>query len=173
MSSSDHAPASGGTASSETGPATPSRVPGGDDDAIDVARAFVEAVAWGEHHAVWELLGPEGRKTVLRVAVARGMDEGLSARVRDDTAARGERDSFLADLVNGLRADLQGSDLDNLQYEPDPASGIDGPDRARVMLVSPLIDPLALGDPLPVASVELVRHQGRWQVEGLKPRAQQ
>lgn len=136
--------------------------------AVEVTREFVAAVAWGEHLKVWDLLGPEARATVLRVAVNRGMDEALSARLRDGTATTGERDSFLGDLVNGLRTDLAGSDLDSLDYDPDP--GPEEPGQARVLLTAPM--PEALGLPgLPVGSVELSQEgDGQWLVERLLPR---
>lgn len=136
--------------------------------ALAVARDFVSAVAWGEHRKVWDLLGPEGRKTVLRVAVNHGMDEALAARLRDGTAARSESDEFLAQLVNGLRADLQGNDLDALEYSPDP---VPEPNRARVVLLSPL--PMGLaesGSGLPIGSLEMASDDsGSWRVERLLP----
>jgi hypothetical protein len=131
----------------------------------ETARAFVDAVVWGEHNRVWDLLGLEGRTTVLKVATNRGMDELLVARLRDGTASRAESDEFLADLVNGLRADLAGNDLDNLQYELDSSPG--EPGRARVVIQTPL-NPL-LGGYLPAASVELANESGEWKVQRLLP----
>jgi hypothetical protein len=140
-------------------------------DPVGVAAAFVTAVAWGEHMTIWELLSPEARRVVLRVAVGRGMDEALAARLRDGTAARVERETFLTDLVNGLRADLRGNDLDALNFQPDPDWREPDPDRAHVMLLAPLVSAM-LGDPLPVASLEMVRERGQWRIERLLPRAQ-
>ena len=131
----------------------------------DTARAFVDAVIGGDHRLVWDLLGIEGRTTVLRIAGDRGMDEALVARLRDGTAADSERDEFLGDLVNGLRADLAGNDLDSLQYELDTAPN--EPGRARVVVHAPL--PVALGGTLPAASVELSSEAGAWRVERLVP----
>ena len=131
----------------------------------DTARAFVDAVIWGEHRRVWDLLGLEGRTTVLRIAGDRGMDEALVARLRDGTAADAERDEFLGDLVNGLRADLAGNDLDTLEYELDTSP--QEPGRARVVVHSPL--PVTLGGTLPAASVELSSEGGEWRVERLLP----
>lgn len=136
--------------------------------ALAVAREFVSAVAWGEHRKVWDLLGPEGRRIVLRVAVNHGMDEALAARLRDGTAARSESDEFLAQLVNGLRADLQGNDLDALEYSPDP---LPEPNRTRIVLVVPL--PMGLaesGSGLPIGSLEMASDgAGAWRVERLLP----
>jgi hypothetical protein len=140
------------------------------DQPATAAAAFVKAVAWGEHLRVWELFSIEARRLVLRVAVTRGMDEQLSARLRDGVAGSAERDIFLADLVNGLRADLRGADIDSLLFDPDPIPGPPDPNRARITLMAPVVNPI-LGAPLPVASMELVRERGQWRVEHLLPQA--
>ncbi len=131
----------------------------------ETARAFVDAVVWGEHNLVWELLAADARTTVLKVAVNRGMDEQLAARLRDGTASGPEREEFLADLVNGLRNDLAGNDLDNLEYELDASPH--EPGRARVVVQAPL-NPL-LGGYLPAASVELSDEGGHWKIDRLLP----
>ncbi len=140
------------------------------ETAPERAKAFVDAVAWGEHLKVWDLLSEEGRRTVLRVGAARGMDDALAARLRDRTATTAEQDEFLADLVNGLRADLTGNDLDALEAEllPEPS----GPGRARVMLVAPLPEVLNLPG-LPVATVDMAEEDGGWRVDRLIPRTSQ
>ena len=143
-----------------TGPADPA-------GAVAVAQEFVEAVVWGDHLKVWHLLGLEARTIVLKLASDRGMDEALMARLRDGTASEGERDEFLMDLVNGLRADLAGNDLDALAYEGDAAFTEDG--RARVVLSVPA--PPMMGDNLPVASVELDSESGDWRVVRMMPQS--
>ncbi|MGH9164367.1 MAG: hypothetical protein ACRDZW_02495 [Acidimicrobiales bacterium] len=149
--------------SAATGPAEAVGTP---DEALGAARAFVDAVAWGEHHRVWELLGAEGRKTVLRVAVNHGMDEALAARLREGTAAAGESDEFLSDLVAGLRADLSGNDLDSVEYAPDP---VPEPGRCRIGMSVPMPGLLGIGGvgSLPVGTVELAEVDGAWRVERL------
>lgn len=136
----------------------------------DAAREFVDAVVWGEHLKVWDLLGIEARTIVLKVASDRGMDEALVARLRDGTAAAAERDEFLIDLVNGLRADLAGNDLEALEYEEDAEPP--EPGRARVVITVPL--PPGLGGNLPVASVELAKEpstsgEDAWRIERVVP----
>ncbi len=133
---------------------------------LETTRTFVDAVVWGDHLTVWELLGEEGRSTVLKVAVNHGMDEELAARLRDGTATGGERNEFLLDLVLGLRADFQGNDVDALVYELDPEPP--GPDQARVLFTVPM--PAELGGGLPVGSAELSHNGERWKVERLVPR---
>lgn len=132
---------------------------------VDTAREFVDAIVWGEHQKVWDLMGIEARTTVLKVASNRGMDEALVARLRDGTAAPAERDEFLADLVNGLRADLAGNDLDALVYEEDPVPP--EPGRARVVISVPVA--VGLGGNLPVGSVELATEDAEWRIERLVP----
>jgi hypothetical protein len=135
-------------------------------DATLAARTFIEAIAWGEHRKVWELLGPEGRKTVLRIAVKNGMDEAMAARLRDGTAGATESEEFLSELVDGLRADLAGNNLDDLEYAADTEYE---PGQVRVVLtapVPPLLGPLGL----PVGSLELTCIEGEWLVERLTPR---
>ena len=121
------------------------------------AKRFVDAVVWGEHFFVWDLLSTTGRDTVLATATARGMASELADRLRSGTAPAGERDAYLVDLVNGLRAELAGSDVDRLVYE-DVGEGI-------VRALTPV--PADLGGPLPVAVLELRAVATHWFVERL------
>jgi hypothetical protein len=133
--------------------------------ALDTAREFVDAIVWGEHRRVWTLMGLEARTTVLKVASDRGMDETLVARLRDGTSSDAERDEFLADLINGLRADLAGNDLDALVYEEDPEPP--EPGRARVVILVPVA--MGFGGNLPVGSVELATEEAEWRIQRLVP----
>ena len=153
-----------GNGSAQTSGGEPAR------SAVETTREFVDAIIWGEHRKVWELLGLEARTLVLKVASDRGMDEGLVARLRDGTAATAERDEFLADLVNGLRADLSGNDLDALEYEEDPEPL--EPGRVRVVISVPVA--VGFGGNLPVGSVELSTEAStmgdpEWRIERLVP----
>ncbi len=141
----------------------------GPDSPVGVAKAFIDAIAWGDHKKVWELLAPEGRRTVLRIATKHGMDAALAARLREGTAGSAESEEFLIELVNGLRADLLGNDLDSLQYAEDTAPDPD-PARVRVVLTAPLVEALAVASAgLPIGSVELTADDGQWRVERLVP----
>ena len=142
----------------------------GERSALDVGREFVDAVVWGEHRKVWDLMGLEARTTVLKVASDRGMDEALVARLRDGTASDAERDEFLMDLVAGLRADLAGNDLDALEYEEDEVPP--EPGRSRVVILVPVA--IGFGGNLPVASVELAEESStsgepEWRIQRLVP----
>ena len=157
-----------GPLSGEQGPSGPlsgEQGQGPDQDPVEVAREFLEAVVWGDHTKVWESFGLEARTAVLKVAGNRGMDEALSARLRDGTAAESELNEFLADLVTGLRADMAGNDLDSLTYELD--TGPQDPGRARVVVNVPIPPPM--GGYLPAASVELTGEAGEWKIVRLLP----
>lgn len=130
---------------------------GGLPEPAATAKRFVDAVVWGEHLFVWDLLSTAGRDTVLATATARGMAGELADRLRSGTAPVDERDTYLADLVNGLRAELAGCDVDHLVYE-DAGEGI-------VRALTPV--PPGLGVPLPVAVLELRAVATRWFVERL------
>ncbi len=135
-------------------------------EAVETTKMFVDAVTWGDHQRVWELLSAEGQATVLKVAVSHGMDEGSAERLRDGSASAAERNKFLVDLLYGLRNDLQGNDVDDLDYESDtdPAEA----SRARVTVLARI--PAELGAGLPVGSAELSHDGERWRVERLVPR---
>ena len=133
----------------------------------DAARTFVQAVAWGEHHLVWELLSSEAQRVVMGIATSRGMPEPLAARLRDGTASQAELDQFRGDLVNGFRADLLAVDVDTLEY--DVVEDVLEPGTAKVLLVVPVPNPV-LGAGLPAASLELSRKGEDWRVERLVSR---
>ena len=133
----------------------------------EAARTFVQAVAWGEHHMVWEMLSSEAQRVVMGIATSRGMPEPLAARLRDGTATQAELDQFRGDLVNGFRADLLAVDVDTLEY--DLVEDASEPGTARVLLVVPVPNPV-LGSGLPAASLELSQEGEDWRVERLVSR---
>jgi len=130
-------------------------------DPVVTARAFLDAVSWAEHTTLWELLSPGARVAVLDLATRRGMDPLLAARLREGTAADDERDDFLADLLNGLRAELVGVDLDGLRC----VLGGSGTTVSRSVIVHLVVDvPSELGDAVPIGRIELVASRGSWAV---------
>lgn len=139
------------------------------DAPAEAARTFVQAIAWGEHHLVWDMLTADAQRLVIGIATSRGMPEPLAARLRDGTATTAELDQFRGDLINGFRADLLGNDVDTFEYEVDEV-GME-PGTTRVVLIVPVPDP-RLGSGLPAASLELRREgdDDSWHVERLVPR---
>ena len=131
------------------------------EGATKAAALFIDAVVWGEHHKVWELIGAQGRDEVLEVAIKRGMDEGLANRLRAGTGSPSETNEFLADLVNGLRSELAGNDLDRVTFELDAAKS--DSDRANVVMHVPLHP--NLGGTLPIGTLELSSDGTSWRVE--------
>ena len=77
----------------------------------DVASRFIEAIAWGEHTVVWELLSTVGRATAVSVALTNGLDRVVAARITDGVADPVEFDEFLRQLLHGLRRDLRSVDV--------------------------------------------------------------
>ena len=138
---------------------------GGAEEAIKIAANFIDAVVWGEHHKVWDLLGTEGRDEVLEVATKRGMDDALASRLRTGTGSPTETNEFLADLVNGLRSELAGNDLDNVSFELDAPTSDSS--RAKVIMHVPLHP--NLGGTLPIGSLDLSNDGTVWRVERMIP----
>ena len=95
-------------------------------EALAVARAFVDAIVWGEHVRIWELFSPEAREHVLRSASRRGLDAVAGERARQETWSRGEADAFLTSLLHGLRVDLSGVDLNRILISEHPVRLDDG-----------------------------------------------
>lgn len=135
------------------------------DPAIAAAEEFIDGVVWGDHNKVWELIGTGGRDEVLDIATKRGMDEALADRLKSNIGSAAETNEFLADLVNGLRAELAGNDLDHITYEIDTEQTASG--RAAVKMFVPL-HPL-LGGTLPIGTLFLVTEGDAWKVERLIP----
>ena len=99
------------------------------------------------------------------VATKRGMDEGMAARLAVDDASPSETREFLADLVNGLRSELAGNDLDHITFELD--RGETQPGRAAIKMFVPLHQ--LLGGTLPIGTLYLVPENDAWRVERLIP----
>ena len=139
----------------------------GEGTAPEVAAAdrFIDGVVWGDHNAVWDLISSGGRDEVLDVATKRGMDEGQAERLRTNTGSPAETNEFLQDLVNGLRAELAGNDLDHITFEVDEKETVPG--RTAVKMFVPL-HPL-LGGTLPIGTVFVVPEGDAWKVERLIP----
>ncbi len=95
-------------------------------EALDVVRAFVDAVVWGEHLCVWQLFSPEAREHVLHAASRKGLDAVAAERARQETWDQGEANTFLTSLLHGLRVDLSGVDLEHIVISEQPVPMVDG-----------------------------------------------
>ena len=103
--------------------------------AIECARAFIDAIVWGAHTVVWELLSAEGRETVLAVAASRGLDRVTATRLRDGQCSSADQESFLRELTQGLRRDLRSVDLARVSLSDDARMLDDG--TVAIDLLSP------------------------------------
>ncbi len=139
----------------------------GEDGPATRARAFLEAVVWGRHTEVWDLLSSGGREAVLRVAVVNGLDRVVAGRLRDGLADPADRQIFLGRLLEGLRRDLRSVELDRLGLAGRFERLDDG--TVRIELVGPSTIPGT--GPWSAGHLVLV-HDGErgWRVERLEPR---
>lgn len=149
--------------------------PGPPPNAADLEKAaaqaerFLHAVDEGDRHGVWDLFSDNARAYVLNRAVDKGMDFDLMSAIRQGTASDEDIDSYLGDLVDGLRHDLRGVDIKKLKYEAKPA----GEPVGHIHVTYLLEMDVAIGDQrpsIPAGSVVLAREGDVWKVERLVPR---
>lgn len=141
-----------------------------DLDSFATARAFIDAIVWGEHVRVWALLGPSAREHVLRSANRKGMDAVAAERARQGTWSAEESDQFLSSLVRGLRVDLSGVDLDQIHVVNDPETQADGCVRYRLESTTLLPVELTGGAHWAAGAVHLSLQDSVWRVLRLEPR---
>lgn len=96
------------------------------EGAVAVAGEFLNAILWGEHVRVWEMLSPAGREHVLEAGSRRGLDPLQAQRIRLGTSPVVERDEFLTGLVHGLRVDFSSVSLKDVVPGGDPTVDSDG-----------------------------------------------
>ncbi len=130
-----------------------------------VAEAFLEAIVWGEHLVVWQLLSTDGRNHVLAAGSRGGLDSVLAERIRQGTSSEAEMDDFLYGLVRGLRVDLSGADLDQIELGPDTISNADN--SVSVLLHTPAV---FHEEPWLVGMINLSSVGDAWLVDRLDPR---
>lgn len=84
-------------------------------DPASVAERFIQAIVWGEHLTVWEMMSDAGREIVLEAGSRRGLDPLQAQRIRLRTSPHDELDTFLTGLVHGLRVDFAAVPLDDVR----------------------------------------------------------
>lgn len=109
--------------------------PAGEHPAVEVARRFLEAIVWGQHSTIWELLSSDGRDVVLEAGARRGLDAVQAARIRQGTSNPEEQDAFLTGLLHGLRVDFSSVELETVAPLSDVIELVD--DRYQVTLECP------------------------------------
>ena len=134
---------------------------------VPCARAFLHAIVWGEHTAVWDLLSEAGRTTVLSVAVGQGLDRVVARRMRDGLADPADRDDFLRRLLEGLRRDLRSVELGKLTVDPVATPA----EAGRVVVEMQVPSEIPGTGPWPAGWIVLGRDTaGGWGVDRLEPR---
>lgn len=133
-------------------------------NATAVADRFIQAIVWGEHVVVWDMLSEAGREHVLEAGSRRGLDPLQAQRIRQGTSPQEESDSFLTGLVHGLRVDFAAVPLDDVRAEVSPV--LDGADVVELALHCPA----AFGDDSwSAGSILLSRSQDTWLVDRVRP----
>lgn len=109
--------------------------PGSEDIISEAANRFVQAIAWGEHVVVWQMLSEDGRQFVLEAGGRRGLDPLQAERLRQGTSPQDELDSFLTGLLHGLRVDFSAVPLDEVRAVSAPT--VVAENRVEVSLSCP------------------------------------
>lgn len=135
-----------------------------DHPAATVVERFLDAIVWGEHSKVWELLSDSGRDIVLAAGSRRGLDAIQAARLRQGTSPQVELDQFLTGLLQGLRVDFAAVSLDEVK----PASPVVELDDGRVEVK--LECPATFGErDWAAGSIVLSRGDSGWAVDRVIP----
>ena len=129
-----------------------------------VADRFIQAIAWGEHVVVWEMLSEAGREHVLEAGARRGLDPLQAQRIRQGTSPQEELDGFLTGLVHGLRVDFAAVPIDEVRAKESAVP--EGPESVEVALECPA----SFGDGFWAAgSIELSLSEDTWRVDRVHP----
>ncbi len=129
-----------------------------------VADRFIQAIVWGEHIVVWDMLSEAGREHVLEAGSRRGLDPLQAQRIRQGTSPQDELDAFLTGLVHGLRVDFAAVPLGDVRAEEPTVP--DGDEPVEVALHCPA----AFGEGSWAAgSVVLSRFDDTWRVDRVHP----
>lgn len=132
------------------------------NDAADAASRFLGALRFGDEKALWELFSDRARRRIIDVGEEQSLPAAMAGRIRSETASADEMTSFLADVVDGVRRDLEWSNIARLRTEVVTETAVD----ARVALVEPLAITLP-GSPagLPAAWLNMTREGDSWLID--------
>lgn len=134
---------------------------------IAAAQRFFAAVKDGDREEVWHLFSDIARAFVLDRAIERGMNFDLASRIRQETATEEERDEYLQALLDGVRHDLRGVDLDRLTFSEEPNEGGGVLVTYGVEVVNAITPE---GSTITAGSMVMVEEGDAWRVERLRPR---
>lgn len=136
---------------------------------VEAAERFFEAVGQHDLRGFWGRMSESARAYVLELALDRGMDFDLNSRLRQGTATDEEFDTYLDELLEGIKKDLRGVDLERLAFEAAPEPDVPG--KVRVTYLTRM--DAMLGDvqaTLPAGSLMMTEEGGEWKVDRLVPR---
>lgn len=135
---------------------------------LEVAERFFAAIAANDADLVWELFTQRARDYIISVGHERGMDFDLASRLRSDTATADERADFLGDLLEGLRRDLRGVELDRLALESKAEPEAPMQERVHYLVqIGPEMEGIQTA--IPAGSLVLSLENEVWRVERLEP----
>lgn len=101
---------------------------------VEVGKAFLDALRLGDEEQLWQLFSEDARLQILALGDRIGVPADVVARMRLGTALPDERTAFLADVLEGIRADFSTTDVSMLV----PEDAIRGDGKIRVALVQPI-----------------------------------
>ncbi|HYR63571.1 MAG TPA: hypothetical protein VET24_13200 [Actinomycetota bacterium] len=139
------------------------------DEPLKAAERFFQALAGDDARGLWDCFGEQARSYVLNVGLERGMDFDLNSRLRQGTATDQEFEEFMGDLLQGVRRDLRGVDIQRLAFESqvEPETTL----RVRVTYLVTLGEPgVGIVTAVPAGSLVMVLERDDWKVERIVPR---
>lgn len=143
-----------------------------DDDIVELkalGRRFFDAVRDGDHRGLWALFSETAQAYVLNLAVERGMDFDLGSAIRQGTAADEDLDNYLEELLEGIRRDVRGVELDRLAFDVKPIP--ESPGEVRVVYLAQ-VDVPGREQPttIPAGSLVTAKEPDGWRVLRLIPK---
>ncbi len=137
------------------------------EEAVRAAKQLILDVYRGDAASAWNSFSSEAQSAIINRGIRAGMAADIGARLLADTADDDEWAGFLADLLGGLRKDLEHLDMRRLVMEAEP----EAPSRVRVLYLQEI--DVAAGPsvpPLPAGSLVIVYERGEWKIDRLVPR---
>jgi hypothetical protein len=137
--------------------------------ALAAAERFFMSVLYGDRQALWDLFSAGARQFIVRRGVERGLDPGLGASVSSGQIGGEAAAAFLADLLAGIRKDLEHVDLSDLAF--DSVAEPHAPLQVRVTYLQTLGTTTGPAiSAFPAGSLLMILEDDRWKVERLVPR---
>lgn len=135
---------------------------------IEAAEHFFAAVRDHDLRGFWGLMSEGAKAYVLELALDRGMEFDLNSRLRQGTATDEEFDTYLDELLEGIKKDLRELDFHRLAFEAAPEPDVPG--KVRVTYLTRMDAMLGDVQPtLPAGSLVMAEDDSEWKVDRLIP----